>query len=69
MVKFRLICPDCDAALITSSPEAMVWELCPSCRKHIWDIYDALMADVVADRNPLNKMGNHVMRGDARDNN
>jgi hypothetical protein len=46
MVKFSLICPDCDAVIITSSPEAMVWELCPSCRKHIWDMYDALMADV-----------------------
>jgi hypothetical protein len=46
MIKFRLICPDCDAVIITSSPEALVWELCPSCRKHVWDMYDAMMADV-----------------------
>ena len=46
MVKFRLICPECDAVIMTSSPEAMVWEQCPGCRKHIWDMYDALMADV-----------------------
>jgi Zn-finger nucleic acid-binding protein len=46
MVKFRLICPVCDAVIITSSPEALVWEQCPACRKHIWDVYDAMMADV-----------------------
>lgn len=46
MLKFRLICPDCNAVIITSSPEAMVWERCPACRTHIWDRYDALMADV-----------------------
>jgi len=48
MIKFRLICPVCDAVIITSSPEAMAWELCPGCRKHIWDGYDAMMADVYA---------------------
>jgi len=69
MLKFRITCPECDAVIITSSPEAMIWERCPGCRKHIWDMSDALMADVVADRNPLNGMGNHAMRGDVRDNN
>jgi Zn-finger nucleic acid-binding protein len=47
MRKFRLICPDCSAAIITSSPRSLVWELCPSCWKHVWDGCDALMADVV----------------------
>lgn len=51
MIKFRLFCPECDAVIITSSPEALVWELCPSCRKHIWDMYDALMAEVATEKN------------------
>jgi len=51
MVKFRLICPVCDAVIITSSPEALVWERCPACRKHIWDTYDAMMADVTTEKN------------------
>jgi Zn-finger nucleic acid-binding protein len=46
MVKFRLICPDCDAVIITSSPEAMIWEQCPHCRNHIWDSGDILMAEL-----------------------
>lgn len=46
MLKFKMNCPDCNAVIITSSPEALVWERCPSCRKHIWDMYDAIMADV-----------------------
>ena len=50
MTKFKLICSDCNAVIITSSPEAMVWELCPGCHKHIWDMYDALMADVATEK-------------------
>lgn len=45
MLKFKLTCPDCGAAVVTSSPEAMVWERCPSCGYHSWDQYDVLMAD------------------------
>ncbi len=45
MKKFRIICPECGVALITALPEALVWELCPVCRRHVWDMYDALMAD------------------------
>jgi Zn-finger nucleic acid-binding protein len=48
MVNFRLICPDCDAVTITSSPEAMIWEHCPHCRNHVWDSCDVLMAEVVS---------------------
>jgi hypothetical protein len=69
MLKFQVICPECRAAVVTSHPEALVWEHCPGCGRHVWDRYDALMADVVADRNPLNGMGDHAMRGGVRDNN
>ena len=47
MIKFKLICPDCNAVIITASPEAMVWELCPGCKHYILDIYDVMMAEVM----------------------
>ena len=46
MLKHKMICPDCNAVIITSSPVAMIWERCPHCAHHVWDMYDALMADV-----------------------
>lgn len=46
MSKYRLICPECGAVVITTSPEAVVWELCPGCRSHMWDVYDVMMAEV-----------------------
>jgi len=49
MAKFKLVCPGCGAVIITSLPTAVIWELCPSCHLHIWDKYDALMADIVPD--------------------
>ena len=48
MVNFRMICPDCGAVVIAASPQALVWELCPGCGSHIWDLSDVLMADVFA---------------------
>ncbi len=45
-LKFKMTCPECGAAVITASPEAMVWERCLSCRYHTWDFYDVLMAEV-----------------------
>ncbi len=45
MSRFRIICPECAAEVITSLPEAMIWELCPRCRHHVWDVYDTIMAD------------------------
>lgn len=45
MVKFQVICPECRATVVTAHPEALVWERCPGCGRHIWDRYDALMAD------------------------
>jgi len=62
MIKFRLICPVCDAVIITSSPESMAWELCPGCRNHIWDGYDALMADVVTEKHGDSKRMNATAR-------
>jgi Zn-finger nucleic acid-binding protein len=47
MVKFQVTCPECRAAVVTAHPEALVWERCPGCRRHIWDRYDALMAEEV----------------------
>jgi hypothetical protein len=48
MMRFKMTCPDCSAVIITRSPLAAVWELCPSCRRHVWDSYDALMAEAFA---------------------
>lgn len=45
VTKYRLICPECSAVVLIPYPEAAVWELCPSCRRHMWDLYDARMAD------------------------
>lgn len=52
MVKFQVICPECRAAVVTAHPEALVWERCPACGRHIWDRYDALMADVLPNEAP-----------------
>ena len=46
MTQYRITCPDCGGAIVTAYPEAMVWELCPVCRRHIWDRYDVWLADV-----------------------
>jgi Zn-finger nucleic acid-binding protein len=48
MVKFKMCCPECGAVMITASPQAVIWEMCPGCRMHFWDRYDALMAEVYA---------------------
>ncbi len=45
--KYKITCPECEAAIIVASPEAVIWERCPSCRLHVWDMDDALMADAV----------------------
>lgn len=60
MPKFRLICPECGAAVLTSHPEAVVWELCPACRKHMWDLYDARMADRVAHDSDIHERSSHA---------
>jgi Zn finger protein HypA/HybF involved in hydrogenase expression len=45
MVKFRMSCPDCSTQIIAASPRMMMWEACPGCGVHRWDIYDAMMAE------------------------
>ncbi len=52
MVKFQVRCPECGAVVVTSHPEALVWERCPGCGRHTWDRYDALMADVIPGESP-----------------
>jgi len=47
MIKFKVICPNCGASVITPEPKALVWELCPGCMVYVWDIYDAMMAETV----------------------
>jgi hypothetical protein len=46
VIKFRLICPDCGASVITPFPQAVVLECCYGCSCHIWDLNDALMAEI-----------------------
>jgi Zn-finger nucleic acid-binding protein len=46
MIHFKITCPECGAVMITATPDAAILELCPLCRHHVWDKYDALMAEV-----------------------
>jgi len=63
MVKYRLTCPECNASLIALYPEAALWERCPGCLKHIWDIYDMKMADAIREHqhgeHACMHLGNH----------
>ena len=47
MADYKIICPKCFATVLTSHPEAMIWELCPACRRHVWEAPDLMMAEVV----------------------
>jgi len=46
MIKFKIMCPVCGAVIISAMPESLIWEHCPSCKSHIWDKFDIMMADV-----------------------
>jgi Zn-finger nucleic acid-binding protein len=46
----KLICPECSAMIVTSFPEAVLWERCPECGTHVWDIYDLMMAETVSEK-------------------
>jgi hypothetical protein len=48
MDKYRLICPDCGTSIITAIPEAVMWELCPGCYRHGWDLLDVRMAEPIS---------------------
>jgi Zn-finger nucleic acid-binding protein len=45
MTQYRIICPDCGAAIITATRLSAVLEVCPKCKRHIWDLLDAILAD------------------------
>ncbi len=45
--KFKLTCPECEAAVIIASPESAIWERCPSCGLHVWDMNDVMMAEAM----------------------
>ncbi len=45
MTRYRIICPDCGATIITATRLSAVLELCPACKHHVWDVIDALLAD------------------------
>jgi hypothetical protein len=46
MTRYRIICPDCGASVITATRLSALLECCPKCKHHIWDMYDALLADL-----------------------
>ena len=50
MTEFKISCPECSAVVITAHPEAIIWERCPACRRHVWETNDLLMAEVIATR-------------------
>jgi hypothetical protein len=60
MSKFRITCPECGAEVVTAWPQTEIWELCPGCRRHVWDGYDAMMADVVLARTPDGDAANMI---------
>jgi Zn-finger nucleic acid-binding protein len=45
--KYKVTCPECGVAVVTAHLEALVWEHCPGCGRHIWDRYDTMMAEEV----------------------
>ncbi len=45
MTRYRIICPDCGAIVLTETRLSALLENCPKCKHHIWDMYDALLAD------------------------
>ncbi len=50
MKRYRMTCPECGSAVIADYPQVLVWEICPSCRKHMWDTADILMAEICSSR-------------------
>ncbi len=48
MTRYRIICPECGAVVFAVNRHAAIWEICPSCRRHTWDVYDVLLGDIVS---------------------
>lgn len=59
MIKFKMYCPKCSAMVVTENPQVIIWELCPGCNSHIWDMTDALMAEIM----PSDSRGREVRPG------
>jgi hypothetical protein len=41
----KLTCPECSATVLTDQPEVLVWEYCPGCGQHVWDMTDVLLGE------------------------
>ena len=48
MSKYKIICPECGAWIVTEEPKSLIWERCPGCRHYSLDIYDVMMAEVLS---------------------
>jgi hypothetical protein len=46
--------------VITPNPDAIVWELCPACKHHMWDVNDARMADRVTNEAAREERSSHA---------
>lgn len=62
MNKFKITCPECGSEVVTACPQAVIWELCPSCRHHVWDGYDVMLAEVVNEKYVDSKRESAAMR-------
>jgi hypothetical protein len=62
MKQYKIICPECSAAIVTNNPEAMIWERCPQCRRHIWEADDLMMSELVIDRSSAHKKSGNMVR-------
>jgi Zn finger protein HypA/HybF involved in hydrogenase expression len=50
MIEAKFICPGCSAIIVTTRPDVLLWERCPACGSHMWDLYDLMMAEAVKSR-------------------
>jgi len=62
MKQYKIICPECSAAIVTKNPEAMIWERCPQCRHHVWEADDLMMSEVVIDRSSVHDKPRNIVR-------
>jgi len=62
MANFKIMCPKCFAMVITAHPEAMMWELCPGCRRHVWEAYDLMMAEMVVEEASTRGKAGNILR-------
>jgi Zn-finger nucleic acid-binding protein len=60
MTKYLLICPDCGTNIVTAIPEAVMWELCPGCYRHGWDLLDVKMAEQISGQSGDDRCRKHA---------